>query len=486
MSKIVVLGLDGFSPGLVKEWIDDLPNLKKAEQEGIWGKMNSTVPPSTFPAWTCSQTGRNPGAFGFWDSTYRDNFDYGEPKIVDSRIIKPDPLYRLLPKRGQKVAIINVPGTWPPPEVPGGYSISGLKTPRVDRGFTWPESLKKEVSSVVGDYMVDPADDERSSLDTQEELKLVYERDSQRLRLLKHFIQKKQCDYILAAIRGPYCMARTFYHYYDEQHRHHRPDSNNRKALHDYYVWVDKQIGDIRGILDDETALLIHSVHGVQRLGGRVNLNEWLINNGYMSLAEYPSAPTAFNGLNVNWPETKCWAAGDAGKIYLNLKGRELQGTLDPDVYDGFLDELAEKIRNIPDENGKELKTQVFKRRDIDPGPCSQYGPDLLILFDECRWGTNEKVGYGQGNIHTLTTPDEADNVIYSLDGYVCIAGPGVPTIGEYSGDTLLDLAPTVLDVMGLEIPGEMEGRSLLREGKPARPPEDEEKVRSRLKALGY
>jgi predicted AlkP superfamily phosphohydrolase/phosphomutase len=170
----------------------------------------------------------------------------------------------------------------------------------------------------------------------------------------------------------------------------------------------------------------------------------------------------------------------------VNRKGREPQGIIDPDVCDRLLDELAEKIRNIPDENGKELKTQVFKRRDIDPGPCSQYGPDLLILFDECRWGNNEKVGYGQGNIHALIAPDDALDVTYGLGGYFCIAGPGVPTIGEHTGARLLDVAPTVLDVMDLEILKEMEGKSLLGAEKPARPPEDEEKVRSRLKALGY
>jgi predicted AlkP superfamily phosphohydrolase/phosphomutase len=140
----------------------------------------------------------------------------------------------------------------------------------------------------------------------------------------------------------------------------------------------------------------------------------------------------------------------------VNREGREPQGIVDLEDYDRLLDELAEKIRNLPDENGNELKTQVFERRDIDPGPCSQYGPDLLILFDQCRWGINEKVGYGQGTIFALTTPYGADDVTDSLDGYFCKAGPGVPTIGEYSGATLRDLAPTVLDVMGLEIPWEL------------------------------
>jgi len=142
MSKVVVLGLDGFNPELVKGWLDDLPNLKKLQQEGIWGKMESSVPPIAPQTWTCAQSSRNPGVFGFWDFSYRDDFSYGQPKSIDCSVRdkRVNCLHKILPMIGQKVAIINVPLSWPPPRIPGGYSISSYMTPSLDRGFTWPES----------------------------------------------------------------------------------------------------------------------------------------------------------------------------------------------------------------------------------------------------------------------------------------------------------------------------------------------------------
>ena len=156
MAKIVVLGLDGFNPELVKLWASELPNLMKMQSEGSWGDLQSTVPPITPQAWTCAQTGVNPGQYGFWDFTYRDDFSYGQPKLVNSSMIKPAPLYRYLShKRAKKVAIINVPVSWPPPEIPGGYAITDFMTPSLKRGFTWPDSLKNEVEELVGEYLLD-------------------------------------------------------------------------------------------------------------------------------------------------------------------------------------------------------------------------------------------------------------------------------------------------------------------------------------------
>ena len=490
MSKVVVLGLDGFNPELVETWLEDLPTLKKLQQKGIWGEMESSVPPTGPQTWTCAQSSRNPGVFGFWDFTYRDDFSYGQPRSIDCSVRdkRVDCLHKILPMLGQKVAIINVPLTWPPPRIPGGYSISCFMTPSLDRGFTWPESLKNEVHRLVGEYMLDAGEAGVNYREMEKDrvLKRIYDMDSQRFTLLKHFFSEKQCDYVFTVITGCDRMAHLFYRYFDEQHRHCDPDPRYKNALHDYYVWIDRQIGEIWDMLDEETVLFVHSAHGVKRLDGLINLNEWLIQEGYMVLSEYPSGLTPLMELRVDWSKTKAWATGYTGQIYLNVKGREPQGIVDPDGYDSLLDELADKLIQIPDEQGNPLETQIFKRKEIHSGPFAEYGPDLFILFDECRWNVSEMVGHGQGNIYSFDMPLGPDDGADGLYGYFCIAGPGVPASGEHIGATLLHVAPTVLDVMDLEIPQEMEGKSILGEEKPARPSEDDEKVRSRLKALGY
>jgi len=490
VSKVVVLGLDGFSPELVERWLEDLPNLKKLQQQGIWGTMESTVPPSTYPAWTCAQTGHNPGTFGFWDFSYRDDFSYGQPKLIDCTVRdkRVDCLYKILPILGQKVAMINAPLTWPPPRIPGGYSISSFMTPGLDRGFTWPESLKDEVYRLVGKYIIDASEPGVNYLQIEKDkvLRQIYDMDSQRFTLCKHFFVQKQCDYVFAMITGCDRMSHLFYRYLDEHHRRYDPDTRYANVLHDYYVWIDKHIGETYDVLNGDTVLFVHSAHGVQRLDGLINLNEWLIQEGYMVLHEYPSEHTPLTELKTDWSKTKAWATGNTGQIYLNVKGREPQGIVDPDDYDSFLDELADKLIQIPDEQGNSLKTRVFKRKEIHSGPFAQYGPDLFILFDEYLWNTSEMVGYGRGNLYSFDKPSGPDDGADGLNGYFCIAGPGVPASGKHTGATLLDVAPTVLDVMDLEIPKEMEGKSLLGEEKPERPPEDHEKMRSRLKALGY
>jgi len=490
VSKIAVLGLDGFNPELVKLWLDELPSLKRLQQEGVWGNIESTIPPTAYPAWTCAQTGRNPGMIGFWDATYRDDFSYGEPKVANSQIIKPEPLYRSLPKRGEKVAVINVPVTWPPPEIPGGYCISGFTTPDLESGFTWPDSLKHEVFNVTGEYILDVGEGgvDYRLMNRDAALKRIYDMDTQRFTLLKHFIHKKQCDYILTVLTGTNRMAHLFYRYFDENHRRYEPDSRYKNALHDYYIWIDRNIGEVREALDSDTVPLIHSAYSAQRLDGQINLNEWLIQEGYMTLNEYPPQPTAFRDLKVDWSKTKCWATGYTGQIYLNLKGREAQGIVAPEDYDRLLDELAAKIRGIPDEQGKQLNTQVFKRNDIHSGTYSQYGPDMFISFDQYRRNTSEMAGYGSGNIYSFDTPEGPDDAVNSRYGYFCTAGAGIPAGGELKGISLLSIAPTVLDILQLSIPNDMEKPSILAGIKeaPPKPAEAESRMSARLKALGY
>ena len=463
MSKVVTIGLDGFNPDLVSQWRDDLPILSEMMREGVYGNIGSTVPPITPQAWTCAMTGVNPGHYGFWDFHYRNSYVYGEPELVDSEVVvgRANPLYKRLPEMGKKAAVINVPVTYPPQPIPGAYVVTSFLTPRLESGFTYPPELSEEVERVVGRYIIDASTRQENfrQMDKDRVLERIYAMDRQRFELVEYFVRNKGCDYVFAVIMGTDRMPHLFYRYFDKQHYRYTPDPKYENALKDHYRFCDEHLGEVRDLLDDDTVLIVHSDHSVQRLDGRINLNEWLIQEGYMKVRHRPKGLVPFREVVIDWPETKAWATGYTGQLYLNVKGREPMGMVEPQDYDSLLDELGDKLKSIPDRNGKKMKTEVFKRKDIHWGPYADFGPDLFIYFDECRWNISEMIGYD--SIYSYDTSMGPDDGGHGPEGFFVMAGPGIPKLGEINDFSLVDVAPTVLRIMGLEVPEDMEGRVL-------------------------
>jgi predicted AlkP superfamily phosphohydrolase/phosphomutase len=309
--------------------------------------------------------------------------------------------------------------------------------------------------------------------------------DEQKFKLIEHFYVDKECDYTFGVIMGTDRMSHLFYRYFDDKHIRYEPHPIYGTALKEHYMFCDRKLGELRQKLDGNTALVVHSDHSVQRLDGRINLNEWLAQEGYLTLLSQPTSPTPLKNCQVNWSKTKAWATGYTGQIYLNMKGREAQGIVSPADYHALLDELIEKLRALPGEKGQPLDTETFKRVDIHSGPYSKYGPDLFIYFDQCRYNISEMMGYG--TIYSYDTGKGADDGGHGRQGFFAMAGPGIPPIGEVKYMTLLDMAPTVLSLLGVQIPGDMEGQSLVQGEKDSvYSEEDEEEVRKRLQGLGY
>ena len=462
MRKVIEIGLDGLHPELVTSWADNLPNLLEMQREGIWGPMQSTVPPAAPVAWACAQTGMNPGAFGFWDFTYRDDYTYGHPKAVSSESLKVDPLYKALPIRGQKVAIINLPFTWPTPVVAGGYAISDFAPSNHEEGYTWPKTLAKEVTEVIGDYILEafPRISEDQNRDQKAAQSRIMEMDTQRFTLLKYFITKKKCDYIVSAITGVDRLARLFYRYFDTSHKQYEDNPAYANALLDHYKFMDKEIGKIREIVDDQTTLFIHSNSGILRLDGRINLNEWLIEEGYLTLREYPQELTEFKDLQVDWSKTKVWSVGYNGAVYLNLKERDSEGVVEASQYNEILEELIAKLSQLSDDNGNAMDALIYKREDIHKGPNAKYGPDLIAFFNNGHWKTNEIVG--SNGLHSFGTPHGPDDATDGLYGYFCLVGPDVPPEGQKQDASIMDIAPTVCCILKEPMFKKLEGKSLV------------------------
>jgi len=485
--KVVLIGLDGLNPDLVYQWHSELPNIKKLMEQGIYGKIESTVPPITPQAWSCVLSGRNPGRFGFWDFTYRNDYSYGQPELVSSKVRdeRVDTLYKILSEQGKRIAIINIPVTYPPPEIPNGYSISSFMTPSLDSQFTYPASLKEEIKKIIGEYIIDASTSDMNfrHMDKEVVLKRIYDMDKQRFELTKYFIKDKNCDFVFTVVMGTDRMPHLFYRYFDKNHIRYTPHPEYKDALKNHYKFCDENIGEIVNLLDENTAVIVLSDHSVQRLDGRINLNEWLIQQGYMKLKSRPNQLTPLMRADIDWSQTKAWATGFTGQIYLNVKGREAQGIVDAKDYDNLLDELAEKLKAIADEKGKKLDTKVYKRKDIHSGEYAKFGPDLFIYFDNCHWNISELIGYD--SIYSYDTAKGPDDGGHGPYGFFAMSGSGIPEQGEVSEANLLQIAPTVLHLFGAAVPPDMEEKVLTKKRK-IYSKEDEQEIRERLSRLGY
>jgi len=497
MRRAVMLGIAGLSPILVKRWIADLPVMLEMRTEGVWANLSSTMPPLSPQAWISAFSGRNPGAYGAWCSRIRSNHAYTLDTEVNSNILEEriKPLYRILPRLGQRVGVVNVPATFPVPGIPAGYCVgSASGTHAGSMLHTWPKELDGEIREITGDYIpeITLSGEGRSGLDRKSLLEKIRDMDDQRFRLVKHFIEAKKCDVVMAVADGTELVSHLYLRDADPSHPYHDKSSAEKGVLLDYYRWIDKRIGEIRTLLDEDTVLCLFSVSGVGPLSAIFNLNEWLFERGYLHLKGRPAEPTPLEELDVDWSKTACWAMGGTGQVYVNLEGREHKGIVPPGEYLALLEKLSRELAET-------MKAEVFFRNDVCFGPFSHVGPDLFLHLEGGGWRTDQRVGHGR-----IQDTDRARESLlegFDLCGYISLAGSDFPAGGDLSTVSVLDIAPTVIDIMNLRAPYsdmayELEGYSILMamrdsveeekpgegEGKKA----EEEKVRSRLEALGY
>lgn len=209
----------------------------------------------------------------------------------------------------------------------------------------------------------------------------------------------------------------------------------------------------------DDTTVVIMSDHGAKPMSGGICINEWLIQKGYLHLKSAPDGPTRFSFGDVDWGRTKAWGEGGYyGRVFINMQGREPQGTVAGDEYEGLRDELAAKLTAIPDHEGRNISTRVFKPEEIYR-ECRNVPPDLIVYFGDLDWRAVAQVGGGA--IHTFENDTGPDGANHAQEGVFIMRGPGVRGGRRLDGLQLVDCGPTVLERLGVSVPQGMIGRPI-------------------------
>jgi predicted AlkP superfamily phosphohydrolase/phosphomutase len=482
--KILVVGLDCAAPELLLG-DERLGNVRRLMDAGCYGRLESVIPPITVPAWMCMATGQDPGTLGVYGFRNRTDHSYSGLAVADSRSITELAVWDQVAREGGKSVVIGVPPGYPPRKVNGVF-VGCFMTPDTSRCvYTHPASAAEEIRRVVGDYPVDVKD-----FRTHDKARLrdeITAMSRKQFAVVRHFLKNAEWDYFQFVDIGLDRVHHGFWKHHDPRHVLHEPDSPYKDVVRDYYRHLDDELGALLELLDDETAVLVVSDHGARPLDGGFCVNEWLVREGLLALHKNPDEVTPFARLDVDWSKTRAWSEGGYyARVFLNVKGREPEGTIDSADYERFRDDLKARLEATTDPDGRPLGTLVFRPEEIYR-TVRNVAPELIVHFGALAWRSVGGVGYP--TVHVRENDTGPDDCNHAQHGAFVLAAPNAPALGEIEGAHLLDIAPTLLELGGYDRPPSLQGRSLVAGGPPhggGGPEADDSEVRDRLSGLGY
>jgi predicted AlkP superfamily phosphohydrolase/phosphomutase len=202
------------------------------------------------------------------------------------------------------------------------------------------------------------------------------------------------------------------------------------------------------------------SEHGARPMMGGVCFNDWLIDEGFLTLDHPVSGQTPIKDASIDWSKTVAWGDGGYyGRCFLNVKGREPNGVIEPARYESVRDELIEKLEAQVGPDGEPLHNKVLKPNDVYPD-VRGVAPDLIVYFGDLGWRSIGSVG--NPSLYTYENDTGPDGANHDRDGVFLMRGVPGQASGEVAGLDLLDVGPTLLDLFGAPALEDAVGRSFL------------------------
>jgi len=456
MRKALLIGLDCAAPDLLfNRFIDKLPNFRKMMDHGIHGKLESSDPPITIPAWTVMASSKYPGTLGLYGFRHRRNNSYKDIWISTSKNIKEKRIWDYVAEAGGRSCLVAVPPSYPPYPVEGCL-IGGFITPDTNRNYTYPPELKEEIKDLVEDYQVDV---EFRIEDKGNLVKELNEMTENHFKVIKHLIQTKDWSFFMFVEIGLDRIHHAFWKYFDESHHLYEPGSEFENVVEDYYILLDTKVGELLDLIDDDTVVMVASDHGGKPMKGAFCINTWLEEQGLLKLSTPVERVIRLNDADVDWGKTVAWGwGGYYARIFLNVKGREENGVVDPRDYESTREDIAQRIRSITGPNGEKWNTTVLKPEEAYP-ECKGDPPDLMVYFDDLYWRSAGTMGHGR--LYLLENDTGPDDAVHDKMGLYIYYDPREDLNGRAEDLNILDVAPTLMKALGLKVPEDMEGEPL-------------------------
>ncbi len=440
--RVVFIGLDGTPFTFLKRLIEEgrAPNAARLVEQGSLLRMDSMWPWVSSVAWSTMMTGVNPAKhniYGFIDRDPATNKQF----IPTSRNMKARTLWEVLSDAGKRVIVINVPVTYPPRQV-NGILVGGFLSPTLDKAV-YPPSYLSTLKSLG--YILD-ADPWKARESKDMALQEVNATLDARIRTLFYLFDHEEWDYLHVHVMETDRLHHFLWQQMEEGHPTYAP------AFYDFYTRIDDMLGQLASKLDDATTLVWMADHGFCTIKKEVYVNRWLMDQGWLKLRNVP--PDRKKGLNEIDPSSVAYSL-DPGRVVIRVQGRELEGCVAPGAeYEAVRDEIAAAALELRDPDSDEPVFQaVFKREDLYHGPYLEQAADLILApYD----------GYDpKGPLYKETLTFKGDELVgmhtYD-DAMLYVGGREIPQ----TRFSVLNVMPTVLDLMGVAQPPGLDGESLV------------------------
>jgi predicted AlkP superfamily phosphohydrolase/phosphomutase len=287
----------------------------------------------------------------------------------------------------------------------------------------------------------------------------------ERRRMMEYELGRFECGYFFCLFDTPDRFAHMFWRFREPDHpsnRYHGYNPEFVNAIEEHYRDCDVVVGEAMRYVDDETLFITLSDHGMNSFQRGLNLNTWLYENGFLTLQSGANPGDGGDFFeNVDWDKTKAYALG-LGCIFLNIKGREANGILNDDEAESVLAGIVRGLTGLVDADRSAVAVRsVVRREQVYRGPYVDDAPDLLVNFSEgyrVSWDT-PLGGVPQGLFADNHKKWGGDHVIDPmLSSGVLFMNQKFST----ESPSLVDLAPTILNALGVPKSAEMEGSDLI------------------------
>lgn len=454
--KIFILALDGVPYNLLNRLMQDgiLPNFTTLINENNFRQMESVFPTVSSVAWTSFMTGKNPAGHNIYGFIER-NPDTMEVYVPTSINIKSRTIWEYLSQKDKKIFTMNVPVTYPPKQI-NGIMISGFLCTDIRKG-THPENIAIQLQNAGYKIDVDTVKARNDLYGFMDELNYTYEK---RVETLIRYYRQDNWDFFMTHIMATDRLHHFLWEFFE------KGDPYWVDRFLEIYKKIDNLIGMILNEIPANCEFMMLSDHGFTTLKKEVFVNKWLYDQKYLKFTS-SNPPDSLNDIH---PQSLAYSL-IPGRIYINLKGREKIGSVSPGMeYERLREELREKFLEIIDEDsGEKIVKEVLTREQA-------YSPENGLNYNQFI----EKSLKSQSPFYMAP-----DLILVNNDGYdfkgnlwmdkLTIKGPivGTHTYNDAflyirnrslkeNTFSIIDIMPTILELMDVELPKDLHGKSVL------------------------